>query len=166
MNAADPVAAEAFARAIGDELRRRREALGLSREAFVRKLSSRVSDRTLHAYEHGLRLLQVVRLVELCEGLKDSPPDVLACALQRAELHLSHLKLRIDLNKVLQDQNLAFRPMHQWARNRLNHTPNGVIAIPPDAIQELAAFVGQTTEDLTRYLCKFTPDPPPRDIAA
>jgi transcriptional regulator with XRE-family HTH domain len=129
----DPVA-EAIARALGDALQRAREALGLSRAAFVRRLPSGIGDRTLLAYEHGLRQLTIVRFLELCKSLKVSAPDLLAHALQRAELHLNHLKLRVDLNKVLMERNMNFRPLVQWARNRLNHTPNGIIEVSPDAI--------------------------------
>jgi transcriptional regulator with XRE-family HTH domain len=166
VNTEDPVVAEAIARALGDELRRVRETLGLSRAAFVRRLPSGIGDRTLLAYEHGIRQLTIVRFLELCDGLEASPPDLLAHALQRAELHLSHLKLRVDLNKVLSERNMNFRPLAQWARNRLNHTPNGIIAMSPDAILELAAVVGHPQDDLTRYLCKFTPDPDPDEAAA
>lgn len=101
-----------------------------------------------------MRLLTVVRFLELCEGLEVSPTDLLAAALQRAELHLSHLKLRVDLNKVLSDRNMSFRPLLQWARNRLNHKPNGIIDVSRDALLELAAVVGHPQEELTRYLCK------------
>jgi hypothetical protein len=120
----------------------------------------------LLAYEHGVRLLTVVRFLELCEGLEASPTDLLAEALQRAKLHLSHLKLRIDLNKVVNDRNMNFRPLVQWARNRLNHTPNGIIEVSPDAILELAAVVGHSQKDLTHYLCRFTPGPDPDEAAA
>jgi hypothetical protein len=113
-----------------------------------------------------MRLLTVVRLLELCEGLEVSPTDLLAEALQRAKLHLSHLKLRIDLNKVVNDRNMNFRPLVQWARNRLNHTANGIIEVSPDAILELAAVVGHSQKDLTRYLCRFTPGPDPDEAAA
>lgn len=166
MNTEDPVAAEAISRALGDELRTVREGLGLSRDAFVAKLHSRIAPRTLLAYEHGRRLLTIVRFLELCEGLGVSPPELLAEALQRAELHLSHLKLRVDLNKMLAERNMNFRPLVQWARNRLSHTPDGIIRVSPDAILELAAVVGHSQEDLRRYLCKFTPDPDPDEAAA
>ena len=166
MNTEDPVLAEAVSRALGDELRRVRESLGLTRGAFVCRLPSRIGERTLLAYEHGVRLLTVVRFLELCEGLEASPTDLLAEALQRAKLHLSHLKLRIDLNKVVNDRNMNFRPLVQWARNRLNHTPNGIIEVSPDAILELAAVVGHSQKDLTHYLCRFTPGPDPDEAAA
>lgn len=165
MTTEDPVV-EAISRALGDELRRVREGLGLSRDAFVSMLPSRIGARTLLAYEHGTRLLTVVRFLELCEGLKTPANDLLAEALQRAKLHLSHLKLRVDLNKVLRDRNMKYRPLVQWARNRLNHTPNGIIEVSPDAILELAAVVGHSQEDLRRHLCKFTPGPDPDEEAA
>lgn len=166
MNTEDSVIDEALARALGDELRRVRETRGWSRAHFVPKLRSPVRDRTLLAYEHGLRKLAILRFLDLCQALKESPADLLARALQRAELHLSHLKLRVDLNKVLTDRNMKYRPLVQWARNRLNHTHNGIIEVSPDTILELSAVVGHTQEELTRYLCTCTPDPGPGEVAA
>ncbi|MFI7675754.1 helix-turn-helix domain-containing protein [Actinophytocola sp. NPDC049390] len=146
-------------RAIGEELRRARENLGWSRTEFVARLPSGIGDRTLLAYEHGLRQLTVTRLVELCHALGIGAPSLLGQALQKAQVYLQHLVLQIDLRRLLDDTTeQRFRPMLQWARTRLSQEPNGVVEVTPSAIRELAAFVDCSHDDLTTYLSRFTPD--------
>lgn len=159
MDATDPVLAKAVACAIGAELQEARDGMGLSRAKFVRRLPSGIGDRTLLAYEHGLRMLTIIRLLELCDALGESAPEMLTRALRKAEIYLSNLTLEVDLRKVLNDYNVKFRPLTQWARNRLNDTSDGIVAVTPSAIRELAGFLGHSQEDLTRYLSKFSPDP-------
>lgn len=153
-NAAD----KAVAKALGDELRRTRDEHGWSRAQFVTRLPSGIGERTLLAYEHGTRQLTVIRLIELCEALEVTAPDVLTLALQRARLHLEHLALQIDLRTMLNDKNNKFRPMHQWTRNRLNETPSGIAEVSPTALRELAAFIGYPHQELANYLAIFTPE--------
>ena len=154
----DEKTATAIARAIGDELRRRREAGGWSRARFVARLPSRIGDRTLLAYEHGLRQLTVLRLLELCQGAGVSAPEVLTRALQQARITLANLTLRVDLWQLVQHRNEKFRPMVQWARNKLNKCPDGVAELTPSAVIELADFMGCTHEDLATYLARFLPE--------
>jgi transcriptional regulator with XRE-family HTH domain len=68
-------------RALGEELRRRREALGWSRARLVACLPSGIKDRTLMSYEDGTRNLTVVRLLEVCQGLGVPAPLLLNRAL-------------------------------------------------------------------------------------
>lgn len=162
----DPVAAQALARAIGEELRRAREALGVSRAKFVAGLPSGIGERTLLAYEHGLRQISIVRLVELCEHLGVSAPDLLRRAMQKVDTYLSNLTLRVDLRDLIDSVNNRFRPLVPWARNRLNDTPDGTAHLSPSAIRELAAFIGQPENELARYLARFGPKSPPAMEAA
>ncbi|GAB1516809.1 helix-turn-helix domain-containing protein [Actinophytocola sp. KF-1] len=148
----------AIARALGDELRRAREAVGWSRAQFVARLPSGIGDRTLLSYEHGLRALTVLRLLELCQGLGVPATAVLSNALQRVNLFLANLVLRIDLRALLDSGNQKFRPMHQWARNKLNRHPDGVAELSPASVVELADFIGCGHEELAVYLARFTPD--------
>jgi transcriptional regulator with XRE-family HTH domain len=163
MDTEDDETARAVARALGDELRRAREAGGWSRAQFVARLPSGIGDRTLLAYEHGLRHLTVIRLLELSEALGVYPQDVLGKALQRARIHLQNLILLVDLRRLLKDGSFKFRPMNQWAKNRLNDAPDGVAELTPSAVRELAAFLGSTHHDLANYLAKFLPEPPDDD---
>jgi transcriptional regulator with XRE-family HTH domain len=160
MNTEDEVIEKAVARALGEELRRAREAGEWSRAQFVRLLPSGIGDRTLLAYEHGLRQLTVIRLLELTEALGVSAPDLLAQALQRTQLYLQNLVLQVDLRQLLEDNNYRFRPMFQWAKNRLNDAPDGVVELTPSAVREIAAFLGNTHHDLATYLAKFLPEQP------
>jgi transcriptional regulator with XRE-family HTH domain len=154
----DEVTKEAISRAIGNELCRVREALGLSRLRFVEPLPSGIGERTLLSYEHGKRHMSLLRLLELCHALGVSAPTLLTHALQRARIELANLELQVDLRALINDGNHTFRPMVQWARNKLNKHTNGVVGIAPSSIEELADFMGHTYHDLAKYLTRFTPD--------
>ena len=150
----------AIARALGEELRRAREASGWSRAQFVARLPSGIGDRTLVAYEHGARQLTVARLVELAEVLSITAPELLKHALQKAQLELQNLVLRIDLRVLLADTDDRFRLVLQWARNRLVEEPRGIVEVSPSAVREMAALLGCSHSDLARYLAHFTPEVP------
>jgi hypothetical protein len=87
-----------------------------------------------------------------------STPALLQSALQRAEIHLRNLTLQIDLKQLLKNRNEKFRSMHQWARNKLNEYPAGIVEIAPESVRELATFVGCGSDELARYLAKFIPE--------
>jgi transcriptional regulator with XRE-family HTH domain len=150
----------AIARALGEELRRAREASGWTRAQLVARLPSGIGDRTLVAYEHGARQLTVARLVELAGVLSTTAPEILKQALQKAQLELRNLVLRIDLRGLLADTDDRFRPVLQWARNRLVEEPRGIVEVPPSAVREMAALLGCSHSDLARYLAHFTPEVP------
>lgn len=147
-------------RAIGEELRRAREEKGWSRGLLVSRLPSGIGERTLLSYEHGTRQLTVLRLIEICRSLGVAPPTMLNQALQRAKIHLQNLALQIDLHDLLNDRTDKFRPMFQWARNRLNENPDGMVELSPSSVRELAAFVGCTHQELAAYLARFIPEKP------
>lgn len=121
-------------------------------------LPSGIGDRTLLSYEHGTRHLTVLRFIELCRALGVAAPTLLNQALQRARIHLQNLVLQIDLKHLLNDRSEKFRPMHQWARNKLNENPDGVVELAPASVRELATFVGCTYHELATYLAKFLPE--------
>ena len=149
---------QVISRAIGEELRRTREALGWSRAHLVSRLPSGIGDRALLSYEHGTRPLTLLRLIEICRALEVAAPTILNQALQRARIHLQNLNLRINLRFLLNDRSPKFRPMHQWARNKLNENPDGVAELPPASVRELATFVGCGYEELAGWLARFLPE--------
>lgn len=149
---------KAFSRALGDELRRVREAEGWSRVQLVERLPSGICDRTLLSYEHGTRHLTALRLVELCFSLQVDAPTLLGRALQRARIHIEHLPLKVDLRSLLKDETPTYRPLAQWAKNALNEHPNGIAEITPETVKNLALFMGCTSDQLARYLARFLPD--------
>jgi transcriptional regulator with XRE-family HTH domain len=159
MDVAEEVTSAVIARAIGVELRLVREAAGWSREEFVAQLPSGIGARTLLSYEHGTRHMTVTRFLEICEGLGVAGPTLLTHALQRAQIHLANLTLRIDLRMVINHRNEEFRPMVQWARNKLQRHPDGVAELAPSAVPELADFVGCSHHDLAVFLSRFGPEP-------
>jgi transcriptional regulator with XRE-family HTH domain len=156
--AQDGQSEKVISRAIGEELRRAREATGWSRLQLVSRLPSGIGDRTLLSYEHGTRHLTVLRFIEICLALGFAAPTLLNQALQRARIHLQNLVLLVDLRYLLNDRNERFRPMHQWARNKLNENPDGIVELPPSSVRELATFVGCTYPELADYLARFLPE--------
>lgn len=154
----EEVTEKTLSRAIGDELRRAREATGWSRLQLVARLPSGIGDRTLLSYEHGTRHLTVLRFLELCRALGCAAPTLLTQALQRTRLELANLVLQVDLRALLNDESDTYRPMVQWAKNKLNKHPDGVVELPPSSVAELADFVGYPYQDLANYLARFTPE--------
>jgi transcriptional regulator with XRE-family HTH domain len=152
------VADRAIARALGEELRRAREASGWTRAQLVARLPSGIGDRTLVAYEHGARQLTVTRLVELAAALGITAPELLGKALQKALLELQNLALKIDLRRLITETNDQFRPVAKWAQNRLIENPHGVVEVPPSSVRDMAAFLGCSYTDLASYLAHFRPE--------
>jgi transcriptional regulator with XRE-family HTH domain len=156
----DKSVANAVARAIGEELRRARDARGWTRAQVVALLPSGIGERTLLSYEHGTRQLSVLRLLELCDALGVTASSVLSLALQRARLLLENLALQIDLHAVLNDQRPQDPPLAQWASNKLGRHPDGIVELVPAAVLELADFMGYDQSDLAARLSRFAPGQP------
>jgi transcriptional regulator with XRE-family HTH domain len=154
----DDVTEKAISRAIGEELRRAREANGWSRRYLVTRLPSGIGDRTLLSYEYGTRHLTLLRFIELCRALGVAAPTLLNQALQRARIHLQNLVLQIDLHQLLNDRNDTFLPMVQWAHNKLIECPAGIVELPPSSVRELATFLGCPSHELGAYLATFIPE--------
>lgn len=147
-----------ISRALGEELRRAREACGWSRWQLVARLPSGIGDRTLLSYEHGTRHLSMVRFIEICWALGVDSATLHARALQRARIHMETMNLQVDVRHLLRDETPAFRPMAQWARNALNEHPDGVVFVEPAVVRNLALFVGCPRSDLVDYLARFVPE--------
>lgn len=156
----DEVTEKAISRAIGEELRRAREANGWSRSQLVARLPSGIGDRTLLSYEHGTRHFTLLRFIELCAALDVAAPTLLNQGLQRARLQLQNVVLQINLRELLSDRNERFRSLIPWARNKLLEYPEGVVALPPSSVRELATFIGRPYHELAGYLARFIPDEP------
>lgn len=149
-----------IARAVGEELRRTREAQGWSRKYLVTRLPSGIGERTLLSYEHGTRHLTLLRFIELCAAMDAAAPTVLNQALQRARIHLQNLSLQIDLRHLLNDRNDKFLPLMKWAHNKLIDNPDGIVELPQSSVRELATFMGCSHHELTNYLAEFVPEHP------
>lgn len=149
---------KAISRAIGEELRRTREARGWSRLQLVERLPSGIGERSLLSYEHGTRHLTALRLIEVCNALGDDAPTLLARALQRARIHIENMPLKIDLSALLQDGSGTFKPLVQWAHNALNENPSGIVDVEPVVVWNLALVIGCTCQQLANYFARFLPD--------
>jgi len=149
---------DAITRAVGEELRRTREARGLSRLQLVALLPSGIGDRTLLSYEHGTRQLSVLRLAELSWALGTDAPTMFARGLQRARLLVENLTLAVDLHALLGDERVTFRPLAQWARNLLNEQPDGIVEVEPAVVRHLASFIGCASTELADHFARFVPD--------
>lgn len=154
----DVVAEKIIQRAVGVELRRARDEIGWSRGYFVTRLPSGIGARTLLSYEHGTRHLTLLRFVEVCRALEVAAPLLLNQALQRARVHLEHVVLRVDLRRLVTERDEKFLPMVMWAHNKLVRHPDGVVAVAPSAVVEMADFMGWSRAELANYLARFVPD--------
>jgi transcriptional regulator with XRE-family HTH domain len=145
-------------RAIGEELRIAREQRGWSRIQLISRIPSGIGDRTLLSYEHGTRSIQMLRFAELCHALGISMAGLLTMALQRAQIYLENERLLVDLPALIDGENPTFRPLIQWARNKLVRQTTRVASLSPAAVDELADVVGCDRRDLAIYLARFIPD--------
>jgi len=152
---------KAITRAVGAEMRRSREVRGWSRAHLVTLLPSGIGERTLLAYEHGLRALTVPRFTEISLVLGVEPPTMMARGLQQARIYLENMPLLVDLHALLRAASTGraqFRPIVQWARNALNEYPCGSMEVTPAAVHNLALYMGCTHRDLASYLAQFAPE--------
>lgn len=153
------LAAGSVSKALGEELRRARNAAGWTRDELVERIVCDIEARTLATYEHGTRQCTVVRLVEICAALGVSASDVLGLALQRAHIHLDTIGLQVDLAALRDAAIPELRPLRGWARNRLaaNIDGGGVAYLTTAALQELAMCCGLSRAELIRHLAAFAP---------
>lgn len=155
MDTQDEVTDRAFARILGQEIRRAREARGWTRAQLVERLPSGIGDRTLLSYEHGIRFLTVVRFVEICRALGVAASEILHKAMEKAR-DLRAFSLRVNLRAVLRDKQDEFEPVRLWARNRLEDNPNTEVLLAPSTVREMAAVLGFSHGTLAAYLAEFT----------
>lgn len=154
-----PTAAD-IARAVGEEIRRARALLGMTRAELVARLPSEIHIQTLATYEQGVRQCTLARFVEICQALGVSAPELLGLALQRAALDLERIALKVDLRAVARDRRTELEPLRRWARHRIEDDPDrtGIVALEPVVIQEMAAFCGFSRSTMSRVLLEFTPE--------
>lgn len=156
---------QAIVQAIGEELRRARANVGWSRPELVEHMQTRIPVNTYACYEQGIRQCSIPRLVEICQALRVSVPELLGLALQRLELDLDKSGVRIDLRKVVRDEREELRALRRWAHNRIKeetltadlHEP-AVVHLQWAVVREMAIFCGVPTRRLLGYIREFTPE--------
>jgi transcriptional regulator with XRE-family HTH domain len=162
MDAHEKVTDRAFARILGQEIRRVRESRGWTRAQLVDRLPSGIGDRTLLSYEHGFRYLTVVRFVEICRALDIAASEVLRRASEKAS-DLRAFSLKVSLDAVIRDKQDGFEPVRLWAKNRLKEDDStSEVLLAPVTVREMAAVLGFSHGTLATYLAEFTTE----DLAA
>lgn len=146
-----------YQRALGDELRRIRRQRGWTRKDLQEHMPSEVSLQTLATYELGTRQCTVIRLVELCIALEHQPHEVLARVHDRVFGQDRTGKVKVDLTKVIKDEQPELRPFRRWARDRLGETGAAQeVALDLPALEQLASLCGLDTVELVGKLRPFT----------
>lgn len=146
-----------IAQALGAELRRLRGEKGWTRQELAERLPSGIGERTVLSYEHGMRNLLVLRLIELCRVLGEAPGVVLENALLRAELLLVDMTLYVDLNALLENSLPAYEAINPWARRRLQDGDT-IAELSPSSVRDMAYMAGYDHEQLAHYLNRFFVD--------
>ncbi|MPZ79834.1 MAG: helix-turn-helix domain-containing protein [Actinophytocola sp.] len=155
---------EAVSRLLGEELRRARDRIGLTRAQLIARMPADIHTHTLASYESGIRQCTVVRFVEICRALGVAAPSVLGLALQRAKVELQTLTLQVDLPAVLRDDTAEFAQVRRWASNRLTQSEESEVAfLEPAAVDEMAHIFGIPRPALVDYLATFPPRSARRD---
>lgn len=150
--------------AIGTELRRARDTLGWTRAELVARLPFDIHPQTLAGYERGTVHCAVGRFIDICHVMGVSAPDILAWAMQRAEVDLDTTGVQVDLHAVLNDLTTELLPLRRWARKRLENdlSRDGVAHLTWPTVQEMATLFGFDRTYFVKRLIVFTPRPMPQ----
>jgi transcriptional regulator with XRE-family HTH domain len=153
--------------AVGQVLRKAREAQRWTRQELIDRLPVDLHFKTLAGYERGTVELSITRFVEMCETIGVSAPDVLAWAMQHARVGIQTTgAIHVDL-LALQKLTLhprKYEPLRTWAARclREGRDRNGVAVIDLKLIQGLATLCNEGADTLTELLLHYTPRPVPR----
>ncbi|MEC3978392.1 helix-turn-helix transcriptional regulator [Amycolatopsis sp. H20-H5] len=141
--------AEDYQRILGDELRKLRRQRGWTRKELNQHLQSEISLQTLATYELGTRQCSVVRLVELCVAMDELPQDLLAKVHRRVFIDEPG-RVRVDLRKVIVDDQPELGSLRRWAEGRLHQggDANHEVQLDLPALDRMAELCGIPTADL------------------
>jgi DNA-binding MarR family transcriptional regulator len=145
---------DAFARIMGDELRAVRNGLGWIREDLRERLvaNGHLCLQTFASYELGSRKIPLVRMVELCLAMGESPDVVLGRACQRA--FGDNLAVNVDLHALASTEIEELRPLREWAAVRLRDQSAGErpTRLIGEALENLAQLCGVPVRQLVTTL--------------
>jgi len=147
-----------YQRILGDELRRLRKQRGWTRRDLNRRLQSDISLQTLATYELGTRQCSVVRLVEICLALDEVPHDLLARVHQRMFTESPMGRIRIDLRRIVRDDQDTLLPLRRWAKGKLaehNGSQPPEVSLDIAALERMAELCGIETVELIARLRKI-----------
>lgn len=145
--------AEAYQRALGEELRKVRKRRGWTRKELNERLQSEISLQTLATYELGTRQCSVVRLVELCVAMEETPQDLLA-RVHRRVFTDEPGRVRVDLAAVISDDQPELQPLRRWCLDRRRQTGGDQSDVQLDrrALEWLAELCGMPVAELVSRL--------------
>ncbi|RZQ60062.1 helix-turn-helix domain-containing protein [Amycolatopsis suaedae] len=145
-----------YQRVLGEELRKLRRRRGWTRKELNQHLQSDISLQTLATYELGTRHCSVVRLVELCLAMDELPQNLLA-RVHRRVFTDEPGRLRIDLDRVVADDQPELLPLRRWAQGRLSQADGArEVMLDSGAIERLAELCALPAPDLTTRLRAFS----------
>lgn len=140
--------------ALGTEVRRAREAAGLTRPELVAQLPFKIAVATLLNWELGHRSISYARLVEVGRTLNSSAPELLRRAIERIE-SIESLWVELDLRPLCDDANPRFGLLRTWAEHKLatiDDDARSIVRIHHSVIREMAVLLRVHLADLVRYL--------------
>jgi transcriptional regulator with XRE-family HTH domain len=145
----------AYWRVLGDELRHARKMHGWTRRELSERLPSGISIQTLATYELGTRQCSVVRFVEICLELDETPHELLARVHQRVFGESPVGRIGIDLREVVRDDQAALQPLRMWAKGKLteyrgHQAPE--VNLDISALERMAELCGIETVELIARL--------------
>jgi hypothetical protein len=146
--------AEAYQRALGEELRTLRKRRGWTRKELNERLQSEISLQTLATYELGTRQCSVVRLVELCVAMEETPHALLA-RVHRRVFTDEPGRVWVNVAAVIEDTHPQLLPLRRWCQDRLSRAGGAPADIQLDrpALEWLAEVCGMPTTELVSRLC-------------
>lgn len=141
--------------ALGGEVRKAREAAGLTRPELVARLPFEVAVATLLNWELGHRGISYVRLAELARTLGESAPELLERALNQAE-SIQTEYVNIDVVALCDDAKARYVMLRTWGERKRQSLSNGVriVRLHHSVIREWAVLLNVKLIDLVRYLDK------------
>lgn len=156
----------AIDKAIGSELCRTREWLGMSREDIAR-LTPGISKRALTSYEHGTRACSTKNLVYICRALGVSTSSLVSLAFQRHGIEFETNGIHVDVNLIVKARKGKNAALHRWAEMRLKSNPGStVVRLERRSVDDIAALLGLEPAALLRQLLPFTAEWTPCPVCA
>jgi transcriptional regulator with XRE-family HTH domain len=141
---------------VGQEIRAARDQAGLTRRELASRLPYPIGERTLLTYEQGNRRIDLDRLIDICDVLGESAPDLLRRALEKAA-RPSGLRFFVSVVRIAADQTPGFANLQKWAAARLKENRKPVL-LAGATVREMAYICGTSHEELAGHLVQFMVD--------
>lgn len=145
--------------ALGEILRREREARDINRVQLAHRLWSDLPDggspQTLANWEYGIRAMSVERLVEFCEALGLHASDVLTEAIERAPI--VRMSFNVDLRAISEDERRVLKRLREWAQGKLSRHSDAIVRLDPNQVEDFAMLLGMDKAKFIGYLKEFKP---------